>query len=88
MIIIQGRQSEVWKEKVDDEEGKKETGEASSKKKGCHTLTEEDTDRQGEQEEKHWRVRGEEEAEEKVGGKCIKGEGKDPCHLWKNCTSS
>ena len=55
-MIIEGRQSEVWKEKVDDEEGKKEAGEASSKKKGCHTLTEEDTDRQGEQEEKHWRV--------------------------------
>ena len=51
-------------------------------------MTEEDTDGQGEQEEKHWRVRREEEAEEKVGGKCIKGEGKDPCHLWKNCISS
>ena len=80
-MIREGWQSEVREEKVDDEEGKKETGEASSEKKGCHALTEEDTDWHGEEEEKHRRVRGEEEAKEKVGGKYIEGEGKYPCHL-------
>ena len=80
-MIREGSQSEVWEEKVDYKEGNKEAGEASSKKKGCHTLTEEDTAWHGEGEEKQRRVRGEEQAEEKVGGKNIQGEGKDSCHL-------
>ena len=43
VMIREGRQSEVREERVNDEEGKKEAGEASSKKKGCHALTGEDT---------------------------------------------
>ena len=43
-MVRGGRQSEVREEKVEDKEGKKEAREASSKKKGCHALTGEDTD--------------------------------------------
>ena len=81
VVIREGRQSEIWEEKVDDKKGNKETREARLKKKGCHTLTEEDTDWHGEQEEQHRRVRGEKEAKEKVGGKNIQRQRKDSCNL-------